>query len=88
MLIYNLLLSLVKMMNIAFAYVPQATKLPTFFGIDLDYYLGIGVSGYKLLMAIFPPFQTILTAAVVYLGWRLILLGLKVFLGSRLPAHQ
>jgi hypothetical protein len=85
MIVYNLLKSLVEAMNTVFAYLPRGTSLPTFFGVDLDYYFSLGMAYAHILANIFPFLNTVLVAAGVYLGWTLTKIGLKTFLGSRTP---
>ena len=88
MLVYNLLKSLVLALNTVFAYMPDGSHLPNFFGVDTDYYFSLGVSYLHLLAVIFPPLTVIAEGAVVYLSWLLIKLGLRVFLGDRVPVHH
>jgi hypothetical protein len=86
MLLYTLLKALVDSANVVFGYLPDGSQLPTWFGVNLDYLFASGIDYIKLLAQIFPPFITIMIASSIYLTWRIILLGLKVVLGSRVPA--
>ena len=67
------------------SWVPAATTLPTFLGINLDKTFQQGVSYFRDLAILFPPFNTIAICAGVYLSFRLILAIVKLFLGSRAP---
>ena len=86
MLFYNILKSLVDAMNVVFAYMPDGRTLPIILGVDIDNIFSTGIAYVRLLAAIFPPFTTLMVCASVYLTWRLIVLGLKVALGSRAPS--
>ncbi len=48
---------------------PYIDELP--WGIDS--FLSSGVSGYKMLAEYFPPFQTVLTAFLIYMGFKVVL---------------
>lgn len=88
MLLYNLLDQLVKTMNIIFAYLPDGSRLPIFGGVDTDAIFYSGIQYVRLLARIFPFLTTMMMAAGVYLSWRVIMLGLKVALGSRVPSMK
>lgn len=88
MITYYILDTLIGAINSVFAYLPSGSALPSFFGINLDEIFYSGVQYFRLLTNIFPPFSVIAIAATTYLGWRLVLIGIRVFLGSRTPAHR
>ena len=88
MLLYEILKQLIETLNMIFAYMPFGDTLPTIAGVNLDNIFQDGINYVKLLAQIFPPLITIMICASIYLTWRLGLLGLKVALGNRSPAHK
>ena len=73
MIFYYFLKFLSSIGNMFGTFLPKVEVLP--WGIDT--YLQQGVQGYKMLALYFPPFQTILTAFLIYLGFKIILQILK-----------
>ena len=71
-----------------FSFLPVVIKLPTIGIIDLDYYFTTGVGYFKFLTQIFPPFEIIAQCAIIYLTWKLTVLGLRVILGHRTPVAR
>ena len=61
---------------------PYVTELPW----GMDSVVSSGISGYKGLADLFPPFETILTAFLIYIGFRFLIQVLKgvPFLGRML----
>lgn len=88
MIISLLLNLLVAILGLIFYLLPNATTLPTFGSVNLDTVFSTGIGYYKYLATFFPPLTTVLTAASIYLGFRVTLLILKFILGSRLPSHR
>lgn len=67
--------------GIAFGtFLPKVETLPW----GVDEYLQQGVQGYRLLMIYFPPFETVLTAFLIYIGFKILMQILKSipFLGK------
>lgn len=81
MIISFLLNAILTGLSVLFSLLPVVEELP--FGLDAFFVSGVG--GYKQLMAFFPPLETVLIAFGVYLGFRIILLIMRVFLGSNSP---
>jgi len=52
-----------------------------------DQLLIYAVSMFKAVAEIFPPFQVVYTAALLYLGFEGIMFILKLILGHRAPSH-
>lgn len=52
---------------------PKVDTLPW----GMDTYLQQGVQGYRMLMIYFPPFETVLNAFLIYLGFKIIMQVLK-----------
>ena len=52
-----------------------------------DAILVSAISSFKAVMIIFPPFQVVYNAAIVYLGFELVMFILRLILGSRLKDH-
>jgi len=78
-----ILLAVTSFLSFVFAMFPTVTELP--WGVDNFVVSGVGY--YKALMHFFPPFSTVLNAFLIYIGFRLGILILRFFLGSRTPTH-
>lgn len=74
MIITFILGLIVAILNTITAVFPTVTELP--FGIDSILVTGIG--GYKAMASFFPPLSTVLTAFILYLGFRLMLKFFKI----------
>jgi len=81
MIIYFLLVALVYVVSLIFAVFPTVTELPW----GVDNFMTAGVGYYKLMAESYPPFLTFFNAFVIYLGFRLSIIVLRFFLGSRTP---
>lgn len=55
------------------------------FGIDAI--MVTAVSTFKAVMLIFPPFQVVYNAALLLLGFEIVMFVLRIILGSRLKDH-
>jgi len=77
-LLFNLLYLFALVLT---SWLPDATLLP--FGIDPIVVSAFG--GFRALMAVFPPLEVVLTAFLLYAGFRLSLMVFKIILGSRAP---
>lgn len=84
MIIYFFLQFLNYVVSLVFAPFPTITVLP--WGTDA-FLLG-GVSQFKALIEFFPPLSTALDVAVIYMLFRLSIITLRFFLGSRTPVHS
>ena len=85
-MIITFLLTLVALiLNTVFSWLPVATALPTMGGVNLDYYVSTAFGYFHFLTQIFPPLAVVADAALAYLTWRVIVLGLKMALGHRTP---
>jgi len=56
------------------------------FGIDAI--MVTAVSSFKAVALIFPPFEVVYQAAIVLLGFEIIMFVLKLILGHRAPSHN
>lgn len=72
MLINFILQLIVSFLAMLLSRFPTITTLP--FGIDEILVTGVG--GYRALAVIFPPLDIVLTAFLIYLGFRI---GLRIF---------
>ena len=65
-------------------YLPGAGQVPLLLPWGTDAILTQAVQAYKVLAGAFPPFQTILDAFTIYIGFRIIMRVLKVipFVGN------
>jgi len=83
MIIYLLLTLLTYIVSIVFAVFPTVTELP--WGVDST--LVDGVASYKLIMGVIPPLGLMLDLTIIYITFRLSIIVLRFFLGSRTPSH-
>jgi hypothetical protein len=81
-LIINIILLIVTTL---LSWLPDALTLPTIGNVNIDTSFANGVGYVHYLGEIFPPLTTILTAAIIYLSFKVVMILLKVFLGSRAP---
>lgn len=80
---------LILVLGAVFGLLPDATTLPTWGGVNLDTIFSNGFGYVRYLATIFPPLTVIISAASIYLGFRLILIIVKLVLGHRSPqVHQ
>lgn len=84
MITYVILQVLISLVGGLLSWLPTITVLP--FGIDG--YLSTGIGYFRGLFGVFPFLSTILTVALAYLSFRLVLQGAKVVLGHRAPHHN
>lgn len=75
--LFNVLLSIA---NVLFGWLPQVTTIPY-----VDSYIVTAVGGIRTLAVAFPIYSVILEVSLIYLGFRIGLVILKVFLGHRSP---
>lgn len=82
--IFNVIFSLI---GILLAWLPSINTFPEILSVDVDELLVNGVAYFTRLSEIFPPFNSILIAATTYISFKIIMVLLKVVLGSRVPHH-
>lgn len=81
MILYLLIQVVIYALSLVFAVFPTVTVLPW----GIDDVLANGMGYYRNLMEIFPPLSTVLNAVLIYFGYRLAIIVLRFFLGSRTP---
>jgi len=81
MILYFVIQILIFALSLVFAVFPTVQTLP--WGVDSVLTDGMGY--YRALMAIFPPLSTVLNAVLIYLGYKIAIIVLRLFLGSRTP---
>lgn len=84
MILSAIITLIVTFLTMVFQLLPTVEELPW----GTDAYLGQGVQYFKLLADFFPPFATLLTAFLLYVSFKLLMLVIKFFLGSRTPSHS
>jgi len=84
MITYFVLSALLMLLSTILWIAPTVTELP--FGTDT--YIVQGVGGVKHLFEFFPPLETLYHAFLIYLLFRVSMLILKIFLGSRTPQYE
>jgi hypothetical protein len=59
------------------SFLPGSGQVPLLLPWGIDEMVSIGVNGYKVLSTSFPPFQVVLQAFIIYIGFRIALQILK-----------
>lgn len=75
---------LIMIAKVIFGWLPIVTELP--WGIDEIFVTAIQT--FKGVMGYFPPLEVVLGAFLIYAGFRLGLIVLKIFLAHRAPHHD
>lgn len=84
MILYLVIQALLFILSLIFAVFPTVETLP--WGVDSV--LSDGMGYYRTLMDVFPPLSTVLNAVLIYIGYKLAIIVLRFFLGSRTPVTQ
>lgn len=84
MIFFFIIQALIYIVSLFFAPFPTVEELP--WGIDS--FVSQGVSGFRYLMEFYPPFSTVLSAFILYLAYKLSILVLRFFMGSRTPTSH
>lgn len=66
------------------SWLPTVEELPW----GLDDLWQTSVASFKAFIEVFPPLQIVFSAFLIYLGFRLTLILIKIFVGSRVPHHD
>lgn len=83
-MIINLLLNvLVLFLGGIFSWLPQITTLPTINGFDIDAYMVQGMGYFATIAAAFWPLSIMFQGFLVLMGYFLIKMIIRFFLGSR-----
>jgi hypothetical membrane protein len=77
----------VGILNIIFSWLPIVTTLPTVNGYDIDGALLSGMGQLNLFMITFWPMQIMFNGFIIIMGYYGIKMTLRLFFGSRAPAH-
>lgn len=72
------------MFNTLVSWLPTADTLP--WGLD-DIWTD-AIAYFKGFTELFPPMEIVFQAFMIYLGFRLLLIVVKIFVGSRVPHHD
>lgn len=67
-----------------FGFLPPADVLPW----GMDPIVSQAISYFNAFIVIFPPIGVVFQAFILYLGFRLAMLLIKLILGNRTPAHN
>jgi len=81
MILFLLIQMLIYVFSLVLAPFPVVTELP--WGVDAFFSDGMGY--YRYLAEFFPPFSTVLQAFLLYIAFKLAIIVLRFFLGSRTP---
>lgn len=78
----------IAILGILFSWLPVVTTFPSFFGFDIDGLLVTAVGYFNGVTGLFWPLAIILQGFIVLLGYKLAIITLRFFLGSRTPTHD
>jgi len=84
MIFFFIIQAVVYVISLFLAPFPVVETLPW----GTDSFLASGMGYYRTLMAFFPPFSTVLSAFLLYVAFRLGIIVLRFFLGSRTPTQH
>lgn len=84
MIIFWLITFVISIISFIFYPFPTITEIP--WGVDS--FLVNGVGYFKALMEFFPPLSTVFSAFMIYIGFRVSIIVLRFFFGSRAPTHD
>ncbi len=84
MIIVQILNLLVSLLNLVLGWLPTVTTLPQIAGVDVDSAMVTGMGEARTFFLTFWPFQIVLEGFLFLLGYYIIKMTLKLFLGSRI----
>jgi len=84
MIIHIFFSIIIIIFNTVVSWLPTATVLP--WGIDEILVFSVGM--FKGMMLIFPPLEIVFEAFLAYLSFRLLIIIVTIFAGSRSPHHD
>jgi len=84
MITYLLIKAVLVILSVFTIWLPRVDVLP--WGVDGALVNGVAIL--KKLGGVYPMVSTVLTAFLIYVAFRISLLVLKFFLGSRTPSHS
>lgn len=84
-LILNILVDAISVVFIAF---DPITTLPVVGGVDIDANLVTAIGWFNRITVALWPLAVMMEAFLFIMGWYVIKLTLKLFLGSRTPGHD
>jgi len=88
MIIYYLLQALQAVISGIGSVLPNASKLPTVGPLNLDTFFATGIGYVKFLAGIFPPLTTVIQCASIYLGYKLVMILIRLIFGNRTPTAE
>ena len=88
MLVQVLVNSIIDFFNATVSWLEPVTALPTVFGFDLDGALTTGIGEMRTLFNTFWVFEIIFQGFLVLMGYYVIKMLMRLFLGNRLPASH
>lgn len=77
MLIQLIIYSLIQVVGLLTGFLPNSGEVPLKIPYGIDEILLQGIGGYNMLSTYFPPFQVVLTAFLIYFGFRLALMIIR-----------
>jgi len=84
MIWYAMIQTAIAFIGAFFAWLPNVNTLPW----GIDGFLLTSISLVRRIGEVFPPIGILISFFLIYMGWRLTLLVVKLILGSRSPIHD
>lgn len=88
MIWYYIILFITSILNVTFSWLPKVETLPTILGVDVDTQLLFGVHLINRLSELFWMMGDLVAAAKIMLGYYVIKMVLRFFLGHRAPGAK
>lgn len=88
MIIQLLLQIIITAFTILFSWLPTVSTLPPIAGYDIDGALVTGVGEFKTISTVFWPLQDLYLGFLFLMGYYIIKIILKLFLGHRAPGKH
>jgi len=66
-------------------WLPGAGQYPLYLPWGLDDIVVSSFTYFKSFVAVFPPLEIVLQAFLLYLGWKIAMMFLRLFIGNRTP---
>ena len=85
MIVTEIIIGIATLVDVLLSWLPEVTTLPTIIGFDIDSALITGVTQLKSFMVSFWPISYMFNGFLFLMGYFVIKVIIKVFLGSRAP---
>ena len=85
MIWYYLILFVTSLLTAVFSWLPQVETLPEILGLDIDAYLVLGMGYFYSFATAFWPLYDLFVGVTFYIGYLVLKMVLRFFLGHRAP---